>query len=258
MEVPISVVIIAKNEEKRIEECIKSVYEWAGEIVIVDDESTDATRDIAYKYTKKVFIRKMENEGRHRNWAHTQASFDWILSLDADERITPALQKEIKQVLEKNPRQSGFTIPRKNFIGNYWMRYGGQYPAAQLKIFRKEKFKWEEADVHPRAFMEGDVTPLENFMLHYTYRDFEDYLKKINGQSTLEARKWFLLYKTEPKKVNAKMNVSSALWRMIDRFFRAYIGKKGYKDGFIGFMVAYFGSLYQMVSYAKYWEMKKK
>jgi hypothetical protein len=180
------------------------------------------------------------------------------LSLDADERITPQLQKEIKQVLDKNPRQIGFVIPRKNFIGNYWMRYGGHYPDEQLKIFRKEKVKWEEVAYHPRAYVEGEVALLENPMLHYTYRDFEDYLQKINDRSTLEARKWIQIYKTDPKKVKAQMKFAPALGRFIGSFFGAYVGKKGHKDKVVGFMAALFEALFQMVSYAKYWEMKKK
>lgn len=255
--VPLSVVIITKNEEQRIKDCLESVYGWAEEIILVDDESTDTTRTIAQTYAGKVFIRKMDIEGRHRNWAYSQAVCQWVLSLDADERVTPELQEEIRQLLQKDAiDEAAFTIPRKNFLGSYWLRWGGQYPAAQIKLFRTDRFKWEEAEVHPRAFLDGKCGHLAAPLIHYTYRDFSDFIKKLNNQTTLEARKWISVYKSDPKKADYKMNFSHVLWRCLDRFIRTYLVKKGYRDGFRGFMVAFFASLYQIVSYAKYWEMR--
>jgi glycosyltransferase involved in cell wall biosynthesis len=258
MRVPISVVIITKNEEARIGECLESILNWADEIILVDDESTDKTREIAAQYTDKIFVRRMDIEGRHRNWAYAQAKFDWILSLDADERLTSELKNEIRQALSGDTKSMAFTIPRKNFLGNYWLRWGGQYPAAQLKLFRKDKFKWEEVEVHPRAFLEGACVHLHNPMLHFTYKDFGDFLRKLNNQTTLEARKWIGVYLVNPKKANYKMNLLHSLWRCLDRFIRTYFVKKGWRDGFVGLMISFFASLYQIVSYAKYWEMKKK
>ena len=191
----------------------------------------------------------MDIEGRHRNWAYSQAKNHWVLSLDADERVTPELKEEIAQVLPETTCQ-GYTIPRRNFIGDYWLRYGGQYPSAQLRLFQKDKFRYEEVEVHPRAFLEGETGHLKCDMLHYSYRDFGHFMSKLNNQTTLEAKKWI--------QTNREMTFGKAFWRMIDRFPRAYLRKKGYKDGFYGFMSAFFGSLYQIVSYAKYWEMKRK
>jgi len=256
MKAPLSVVIVAKNEASRIKGCLDSVKGWADEIILVDDESTDNTREIASTYTDNVFVRRMEIEGRHRNWAYAKASQAWVLSLDADERLTPELRQEITETLSKNPDSAALTIPRKNFLGDYWLRWAGQYPSAQLKLFRKDKFKWEEVEVHPRAFLDGKCGHLKCPLLHYTYRNFEDFLKKLNKQTTLEAKKWFAVSKTDPKKANYKMNFFHALWRTADRFIRAYFVKKGFKDGFRGFMVSFFASLYQMVAYAKYWEIK--
>jgi len=258
MEVPISVVMITKNEASRVEEALRSVQGWAGEIIVVDDESIDQTKEIAARFTDRVLAHKMDFEGRHRNWAYQQASFDWVLSLDADERLSPQLREEIKDVLSKNPKHTGFMIPRKNFIGNRWLKYGGQYPAAQLKLFRKDKFKWEEASLEPRAFLEGECGPLANPIFHYTYRDFEDFLRKVNVQTTQEARKWIMIYRENPPRAGRKMNLSAALWRMFDRFFQAFFIKAGFNDHLPGFMAAVFGSLYQILVYAKYWEMKKK
>ncbi len=244
----ISVVVITKNEENNIDECLGSVHGWADEIILVDDESTDKTIELAKKYTDKIFSRKMDNEGTHRNWAYSQAKNDWVLSLDADESLTSELKDEILAELI-DPKVNCFTIPRRNFIGDYWVKYGGQYPAAQLRLFLKERFKYEEVEVHPRVFFEGDTGYLKGDIIHKSYRDFSHFILKMNGQTTLEAKKWF--------QTNRKMGFGKAFWRTIDRFFRSYFGKKGHKDGFIGFMLAIFASFYQILSYAKFWEMKR-
>jgi len=243
-------VIITKCEEVNIEGCLDSVYGWVDEIIVVDDESTDRTVKLARKYTDKVISRRMDIEGRHRNWAYAQAKNKWVLSLDADERLTEALKEEVNQILNKATEFVGFTIPRRNLIGSYWLRWGGQYPAAQLKLFRRDKFKWEEVQVHPRCFLDGPVGHLKNDIIHYSWRDFTHFFEKVNSQSTLEAKKWIY--------TGRKMSMPHAFWRTLDRFFRKFIRKKGYKDGFYGFIAALSDSLYQILSYAKYWEMKRK
>jgi len=244
--VSLSVVILTKNEENRIAEALESVN-WAEEIVVIDDESTDKTVEIAKKYTDKILIKKMDIEGKHRNWAYSQAKNTWVLSLDADERVTDELREEIKSVLENSPRENGFTIPRRNYIGDYWVKYGGWYPSPQLKLFKKEKFRYEEAAVHPRAFMDDPCGHLKSDLIHYSYKNIEDFLGKLNNQTTREAEKWFLQ--------NKPMRLGRFIWRTIDRFMRVYVGRKGYKEGSIGFTIAFFAGLYQFVSYLKYREI---
>ena len=248
--IPLSCVVITKNEEANIEGCLESVCDWVDEIIVVDDQSSDRTLELARRYTKKIFRRQMDVEGRHRNWAYAQTRNSWILSLDADERITVELKDEIVETLSRTTTFAAFTIPRRNLLGNYWLRWGGQYPAAQLKLFRKDKFKWEEVQVHPRAFLDGSCGHLKKDMIHYSWRDFAHFFDKVNSQSTLEARKWIY--------TKRKMSMPHAFWRVADRFFRKFIRKKGYKDGFYGFIAAFSDSLYQILSYAKYWEMRKK
>jgi len=243
----ISVVVLTKNEERNIQGCLESVAGWAGEIIVVDDESTDRTVDIAGRFTDKIIIRKMDIEGKQRNFAYAQAKNLWVLSLDADERLTPELREEIREVLENRPKENGFTIPRRNYIGDYWVKHGGWYPSPQLKMFRKDKFLYEEVGVHPRAFMDDPCGHLTCDIIHYSYRNLEDFLHKLNNQTTREAEKWF--------KQNKPMRWMRFIWRTIDRFIRTYIGRKGYKDGFIGFAVAFYAGLYQFMSYLKYREL---
>ncbi len=244
--IKLSVVVLTKNEERRIEKCLESV-KWADEIIVVDDESNDKTLDIVKRYTDRIFVKKMDIEGRHRNWAYDQARNTWVLSLDADELVTPELKEEIQKILSVDPKENGFTIPRRNYIGSYWVKYGGWYPSAQLKLFRKDKFRYEEVAVHPRAFMDDPCGHLKGDIIHYSYRNIEDFLNKLNNQTTREAQKWY--------DQNKPMRLGRFIWRTIDRFFRSYIGKKGHKDGFMGFVVAYYASLYQFISYLKYREL---
>ncbi len=246
---PLSVVIIAKNEESRLRECLKSV-DWADEIIVLDDFSTDNTVAIAKEFTDKVFQRAMENEGKHRNYAYSLAKHEWVFSIDADERATPELKEEITALLKAGPDCNGYTIPRKNFMGNVWVRYGGMYPSAQLRLFRRDAFKYDElAEVHPQAYMKDPRGALKSDVLHYTYRDFTDAIAKLDRQTDLEARKWF--------REKRKVGTFSILRKSIDRFWRSYFVKKGHKDGVIGLFLAVNSGMYQFLTFAKYWEMKR-
>ena len=246
--IPLTVVVITKNEENNIDECLGSVHGWVDEIIVVDDESTDKTVTLAQKYTDKIFFRRMDNEGRHRNLAYAQAKNEWVLSLDADEMVSGELKEEITRTLAE-PKFHAFSIPLRNYIGSYWVRHSGWYPAGKLRLFMKGRFKYEEVDVHPRVYLNGDTGHLTKDIVHKGYPDFEHFLASLNRQTTLEARKWI--------QTGRHMSLGQAIWRTVDRFPRSFIGKQGYKDGFIGFMIAFFASLYQVMSYAKYWEMKR-
>lgn len=247
--IPVSIVVLTKNEAKRIAACLDSV-KWAEEIIVVDDESTDNTLEIARRYTERVISKRMDIEGRHRNWAYGQASNLWVLSLDADEVVSPELKDEIEKTLSSSPEENGFTIPRKNYIGDYWVKYAGWYPSPQLKLFRKDKFRFEEVAVHPRAFMDEPCGHLKSDIIHYSYRNLEDFFAKLNNQTSREAQKWF--------EQNKPMRLGRFLWRTYDRFMRTYFTRKGYKDGFVGFAVAFNAGLYQFISYLKYRELKLK
>ncbi len=248
--IPLSVVIITKNEASRIRECLESVALWAEEIIVVDDESSDATVSICEEFTSKVYNRRMDIEGKHRNFAYGLASRPWILSLDADERVTPELRREITELLASQPSCNGYTIPRKNFVGNVWARYGGMYPSAQLRLFKKGEFRYDEqAEVHPQAYMKDPRGALKNDILHYTYRDFTDAIAKLDRQTDLEAKKWF--------REKRKIGLFATIRKTVDRFWRAYFLKQGHKDGVIGLFLAVNSGMYQFLSFAKYWEMKR-
>lgn len=248
--VPVSIVIIAKNEEKRLGPCIESVA-WAEEVMVIDDQSTDQTADLAKKSGARVLHRVMDIEGRQRNFGFEQATQPWILSLDADERVTPELALEISQEIKKHsnePDLVGFAIPIRTFIGSRWIKGAGYYPARKTRLFRKGRFQYEEARVHPRALYEGTVLELKGDILHFSCANLGEFLTKFNRETSLEAEKWFL--------DGRKVRLLSILRKMVDRFLKNYFLKGGWRDGEMGYVMSLFHSYYQLLSYAKYREMK--
>lgn len=243
----VSVVIIAKNEERRIEDCLKSAS-WAREIILLDDLSTDRTVEIARRFTDKIFQRAMDIEGRQRNFAYEKATQEWVLSLDADERVTPELAEEISRVIRENNSHTCYAIPIKTFIGSEWIRGAGYYPASKARLFRKGRFRYEEARVHPRVIYEGSCGHLKGDILHYSCQNLEQWIGKFNRETTLEADKWI----TDGRKVT----LFSSLRKTADRFLKNYFLKDGWRHGFMGFLMSVFHGLYQLFSYAKYREMK--
>ncbi len=246
--VPLSIVVITKNESDKLEECLKSAC-WADDLVVVDDFSVDATTKIARRYTDRVYERQMDVEGRHRNYAYSLAKNEWVFSLDADERITDELREELKALLRKNIPHVAFTVPIKAFIGNRWVRHGGWYPGRKVRLFKKDKFKYEEVKIHPRVFYEGSCGHLKGALLHFSYGNYHEFIESLNNQTTLEAEKWF--------DERRKIGLAKALRKTCDRFFKAYVLKRGFLDGLTGFMFAMSAGLYQIFSYAKYREMLK-
>lgn len=245
--VPISVVVVAKNEEKNIAACLESAR-WADEIVVLDNISSDRTVEIAKGYTDKVFQKGWEVDETRRNYAYSLASNDWILTIDAHETVSPELKDEIIDIFKKGPNYGIYTIPIRNYIGDYWIRHGGWYPAGKPRMFRKGSYKYEE-EGYPKISFIGKSGYLKGDIIHYAFRDFGHFLAKLNHWTAQEAKKWI--------GKNKRVGLVGALRKGGTRFMKAYIVKKGYKDGFVGFMVATFAGFYQLMTYAKYWEIMK-
>ena len=241
--------ILAKNEAGRIRECLDSV-QWAGEVLVIDDESTDDTVRLAESLGARVLRRKMELEGRHRNWAYAQATREWILSLDADERVTPELAQEITALFRDGPTYDTYCIPRRNYIGERWIRHGGWYPSAQLKLFKRSVFRWEETTVHPRAISDRPWGALRHDLLHFSYRNEPDFIAKQARHTLLEAQKW--------RADGRRVGVGKVLWRTVDRFLRSYVLKQGFRDGRLGLFIAWMAAHYQWSSYVKYRQLKRE
>ena len=255
MPITLSVVIIAKNEHGRIKDCLESVYGWADDIVVVDDESTDDTRSIVLKYTDKIFTRHMELEGKQRNFGASLAKNDWILTLDCDERLTEDLKNEIAVALkEGDPKIAAYWAGQTTYLGDVPLNHG-DWSNPHIRLYNKNYAKWSEADydvIHPGLKTSEGYRGrnLKAKTIHYSFRNVENFIAKMNRYSTLEATKWYL--------DGRKMPLGKAMWRSWDRFFRRFILKKGYKDGYYGFVAAVLSGFHEFAAYSKYREMKEK
>lgn len=246
---PLSVVTMTKNSAEKIIDCLESVR-WCDDIVIVDDFSRDNTLDIVRSYTDNIHQRKWDNEGIQRNFAYSKAKNEYVLSLDSDERVTGELRDEIIELIKQGFGYNGYNVSHRNYIGKKWIRYGGWYPNAKLKLFKKSEFRYAEEEYHPPAIMEGDRYTLKGEIIHLAYKDFADMLSKLNHQTNFEAKKWF--------RDKRKMSLPRAIRKTVDRFLKAFVLKQGFRDGFLGFMMALLGGFYQILSYAKFVELKEK
>jgi len=246
--VPVSVVVIAKNEEKRLADCLASAA-FAEEIIVLDDMSTDHTVDIAKQFGAKITQRAMDIEGRHRNFAYSLATQPWVFSLDADERITPELAEEIARVARNpNDPHTCYCMPVKTFIGSDWIKGGGYYPAPKTRLFKKGKFRYEEARVHPKMFYEGTCGSLKGDLLHYSSPSWEVWFSKFNRETGLEAEKWL--------KDGRKVGPWRVFRKACSRFLKYYFQKDGIITGYTGFFMSFLHSAYQLITYAKYRELK--
>jgi glycosyltransferase involved in cell wall biosynthesis len=244
----ISVVLITKNEEHNIRDCLKSV-DWADEVVVVDAESQDRTRELAGEYTQRVFVRPWPGFGAQKNFGINQAASDWILILDADERVSPELKDEIQNlVLSWSAADPvAFEIPRRNIFYGKWVRWGGAYPDCQIRLFRKGKAQYNDVEVHENLLISGVVGALKGHFIHYTERHIVDHFRKFNLYTTLAAR--------EKRKLVDHVRWYHLLFNPLIVFLKSYVLRRGFRDGMRGFIFAVFASMYTFVKYAKLWEI---
>lgn len=243
----ISVIVITKNEEKNISDCLKSA-EWADEIIVIDSESSDRTVEIAREFTDKVFIRKWEGYVAQKRYALSLTKNDWVLSLDADERITPELKDEIFKLDPGN--FSGYKIRRKNFLMKKEITSCGWEKDFQLRLMKKDKTTFSDRLVHEKFLVDGQVGTLKHPMLHYTFASFSEYLNKINNYTSLKAQELF----KRKKRVGAWTIFSHT----VSAFFAFFFIKRGFKDGVYGMIISLLHSVSTMMNYIKLWELQNK
>jgi len=246
----ISVVIITYNEERRLEAALKSVSDVAAEIIVVDRFSNDETVKIAKKYTDRIFYRKWTNFADQKNIGNSKATYPWILSLDADERLSPELRDEILQIKEEEPECSGFSMPRQVFYLGKWIRHSGWYPDRKIRLFSKDKARWEGEYVHEKLVIEGKIQKLKGVIHHFTYRDIRDHLERINIFSDLGAQKLYAQ--------NKKCRWYHLTFLPFFRFTKYFFLKAGFLDGFAGFVVSVLHGYAVFTRYAKLREIWKK
>jgi len=241
----ISTVIITGNEENNIKDCLKSVH-WADEIILVDSESKDKTVKIANEFTDKVFIHKWEGYSSQKTYALSLAKNDWILSIDADERVSEDLAKEILETdLDK---YNGYFIKRDNYFLGKLIRGCGWGNDMQLRLFKKSETKLSERMVHEKFIVNGSVSKLKNNFSHYSYSNFKDAFIKINNYSSLEANE-----KVDKKSVN----IFTLLFSPPIHFLHHLIIRKGFLDGIYGVIISYMHMITKLQVLLKIMEIKK-
>jgi glycosyltransferase involved in cell wall biosynthesis len=244
----LTVTIITHNEGPAVAAALESVS-WADEIVVVDSHSADDTAATARRYTPRVEVRDWAGYGPQKNYAAARASHDWILSLDADERITPALAAEIRAVMQRGPSVQGYHIPRVSYYLGRWIRSTDWYPDYHLRLYDRRAAQWSERRVHESVEIKGKVERLRGEMLHYPYRDISEHLSKIDRYTTLAAEQWA-----------AEGRRASSLHAFIYprlAFFRNYILRRGFRDGQTGLLVSLLNSYYVFLKYAKLIELQR-
>lgn len=246
MKIPVSVAIITKNEEKNIRDTLESVKDFE-EIIIIDSFSSDETVNICKEYTDKVYQYEWRGFAVQKQLAIDKTTLPWILVLDADERVSDSLKKEIINKIETE-NFDGYFIPRKNFFLDKWIKYSGWWPDYTLRLFRKNKGKMQMREVHEKVIVDGNKGYLKEPLLHYTYKSLEEFIKKMQTYSSLSAIE-IVNMNFAKYKIILKM-----LFSPIFTFFKMFILKFGFLDGFRGLILAVFYGFYSFVKYAKAWE----
>lgn len=246
----LSAVVITFNEEKNIERCIKSLLPVADEIIIVDSYSTDRTKEISLKYNVKFFQMQWKGYAQTKNIANNKATFNWILSLDADEMLSPELQHSILKI--KQQHSFFYKIQRLNNYCGKWIKHSGWYPDAKIRLFDKTKAKWEGDFVHEELKVDKKIEAktLEGYCYHYSFDSIEMHVRQANKYSTLAAQKMF----ERGKHFSAVKAFSSFFFK----FFEILILKKGFLDGFYGLTIAVISSQEKFLRYAKLRELEKE
>jgi glycosyltransferase involved in cell wall biosynthesis len=245
----LSVVVITLNEEDRLRETLARVA-WADEIVVVDAGSEDKTVALAREFTDHVLIHPWQGFAAQKNVGIAHATGDWILSLDADEHVEPALREEIIAVLRAPDTRDGYRIARRNIMWGRWIRHGRLYPDWQLRLFRRGRGRFVERAVHESVQVEGTIGRLAAPLLHHSYRDVSDFLRRADRYSTLAAEEW--------TRVGRPFRATQLVTAPLGRFLSMYVVHRGFLDGWRGFLLAVLYAYYVFTRSAKIWEKVKQ
>ncbi len=246
----LSIVMMTKNEEDKLEKCLERV-KWADEIVIVDDHSTDKTVEIAKKFTDKIIYHKCEdNHDRQWNIGIDNATSEWILHIDADELVPDILKETIQDILKDSKGYSAFSMVRRNYFLNHYMKHGGWSHDNHLILFRKDSARCTGNDIHVKLEVKGKIGTLDAYIEHYPFKDISTYVLRQNHYSSAESLK---MYEQNKKEKLNKLKYNLKL-RPIKLFWKIYIKKGGFKEGMIGFIFSVLGSWNHFLKWLKYYE----
>jgi glycosyltransferase involved in cell wall biosynthesis len=248
----LSVIVITKNEEKMIKDCLDSVRQLADEILIIDSGSEDKTLKIARKYTAKIFTYKNGSFSDWRNFGLRKARGDWVLYVDADERMTSELKEEIELMINDQLSMiNAYAVPRRNFYLGREVRFGGAWPDYVKRLFKKKALSSWEGRLHEEPVFKGELGHLQEPMIHITHRDLSSMIEKTRQWSKIEAE---LLFQAGHPPVT--------WWRvlriMLSEFWKRGIKLQGWRDGTVGWIELFFQMFSRAVTYIQLWELQQK
>lgn len=238
--------VITLNESANLAGALESVS-WADEIVVIDAHSTDDTVSIARRFTDRVIVCDWPGYVAQKNFAASAATHDWILSLDADERVTPGLAGEIAALLRRDPPCAGYRVPRVSHYLGRWIRSTDWYPDPQLRLYDRRRARWTGRYVHESVSADGPIGRLAADLQHYPYRDVSHHLATIDRYSSLAARQMF--------EDGRRAGVLQLALHPPAALLRNYLARGGFRDGTAGLIVSMLNSYYVLLKFVKLWEM---
>jgi len=246
----VSACIITRDEEDRIGPCLDSLA-WCDEIVVVDSHSGDGTRELAAARGARVIERDWPGHVAQKEFAIRAARNDWVFCIDADERISPELAREIEALRAGGfAGHAGWEMPRvSNYLGR-WIRHGTWYPDRKLRLFDRRRGRWAGRNPHDHVHVDGSVGTLRGELLHHPYRSLEDHLRTIDRYTTIMAE--------ELRSEGRRARLADIVLRPPVRFFKFYVLKRGFLDGWRGLLMAYLAAHYVRLKYAKLWVMERE
>lgn len=248
---PLSVVIVARNEAHNLARCLASVRGWVAEIVVALNDTTDASEAVARAAGARVHDVPWQGYRDTKNAAVALASHNWVLALDADEEVSPALRADIVAFFADADQYSGARFPRKVWFIDRWITHGDWYPDHCLRLFRRDRGRWGgDAFVHERVECDGDVATLRGDLHHYSFPTLSSHVAKINPFADLFLR--------QQQAKGARFSRCAAVVRPTWRFFRAYVLRRGFLDGFPGFYVAGATAFGVLVRHGRLYEAERR
>jgi (heptosyl)LPS beta-1,4-glucosyltransferase len=246
----LSVTVITRDEATHIGDCLDSVR-WADEIVVVDTGSTDRTLEICQKYTPRIYSCAWTGYAAAKNAALSHATGEWVLSLDADERVSVALQEEIRGLCQRPlaTLAEGYAVPRRNYLWGRWLRHGGLYPDYQIRLFKRGRGCFSMRRVHESVQIDGRVERLQQPLEHYSYQRLGEVIQRLDRYTDLAA--------LDAREYGQRFRRSALIGRPLARFLRDYLLKQGFRDGIPGLIMAVSYAYSVFAREAKLWEMQR-
>lgn len=248
----ISAVIICYNEAANISNCLQSILGVVDEIIVIDSGSSDGTQDKAKDLDAIVYQRAFDDYATQKNWGHDKAKHSWILSLDADESLSPELRTSLMALKKTSPKATAFAMNRKNFLGNQAIHHGSWYPDRKIRLFQKTEANWGYRNPHEVLQLAPgvEIKRLEGDILHKSHKDIQAFRKKNTYYAHLSAQEMWNNGKVMPSGI--------ALAKAIFRFIKEYFLQSGFLDGKAGWQIALANAHYTWLKYYLALEMKKE